>query len=403
MAKLGSTPIASRYDGLSVGPRFAYFFETQGGVPVDGTDARLRALSPFIIRFVPPDALLTVAEQYAEQNAAELSAIAEADAALVASGNDPARLTAANSALEASRARQVADMARNVGLIQSAAIGADNTNATTAAAYALSSVSAIGNLSNENIAQLESFVASGKVITSQQSGFISTLADAFTAADISLQLARMLKAEPLQLLVNPTDMTINHTKIQNYQQRGRFGYTFEAWGNELPVISITGSTAGFVAGAPDVEGGLQDQISFNSNVPTGYQEASRKDSAAWQNFMSLYHFYRNNGYVYDTLGKSEAHLFIGSVAIDYDQFTYVGNIDNFSFSYAADSPNRIQFEMEFHVTKMYDNSRSNSTVAPLSSGPINPPPQVDLTGNVSSQRLQNPVNTSTIPFDLLPR
>lgn len=403
MAKLGSTPNAARYSGISVGPRFAYLFNTQGGIPVDGTDARLRALSPFILRFVPPDALLAYAQYHADQEVEELTAIAQADAALLASGNDAGRLAFAQSANDAAKAKQVAAMARDVGLINSAAIGADGLSASKAAALALSSVSAVGNLSNENIAQLESFVASGKVITSQQSGFISTLADAFTAADISLQLSKMLQVEPLQLLVNPTDMTVSHSKIQSYQQRGRYGYTFEAWGNELPTISISGSTAGFVAGSPDVEAGLQDQISKTSNVPTGYQEAARKDSAAWQNFMALYHYYRNNGYVYDTLGKSEAHLFIGSIAIEYDQFTYIGNIDSFSFSYTADSPHKVQFDMEFHVSKMYDNAKSSSTVGAMTSGPVNPSPQVDLSGTVSSQRQQNPVNVSTIPFDLLPR
>ena len=87
MARIGSTPVAMRYDGIPVGPRFAYLFELQAGVPVDGTNEALRNYSPFTLRFVLPE---------------ELSASAPA----------PSTDT-------------VADQARNVTLVGSAAAGSN--------------------------------------------------------------------------------------------------------------------------------------------------------------------------------------------------------------------------------------------------------------------------------------
>lgn len=368
---------------MAVGPRLAYTFETQTGIPVDGTNASLRNMSPFTLRMIVPDALLGMVE----------------GEALALSGNAgaTARLAESNA-----RAASAGELAKNVGIIGSAATGSNANGTANATARALSRVSAVGDVSQESIAQLQSFVASGKFFNGQNSGFVSTLADAFTAADIALQLSNMLAMEPLTLLVNPTEMTVTHARIQTYQQRGRNGYIFEAWGADRPTISFSGSTAGFVAGAPDPANGYAGQVDLTTTTASGYQSAARLDSAAWQNFMALYQFYRNNGYIYDTIGGSEAHLFIGSVALDYDQFTYVGNIDSFEFTFDAQSPHRVDFNMEFHVSKMYDNDKSSAAVAAMTSGPLNPSPAVSLTRDVSSGRQLDPTDVSTVPFDLLP-
>jgi outer membrane biogenesis lipoprotein LolB len=402
MARLGSAPPAARYAGVAVGPRLAYTFETQTGIPVDGTNASLRNMSPFTLRMIVPDALLGMVEgeaQAAAQSLAALNALALADQALALSGNTgaTARLAESNA-----RAASAGDLAKNVGIIGSAATGSNANGTANATARALARVSAIGDVSQESIAQLQSFVASGKFFNGQDSGFVSTLADAYTAADIALQLSNMLAMEPLTLLVNPTEMTVTHARIQTYQQRGRNGYIFEAWGADRPTISFSGSTAGFVAGAPDPSNGYAAQVDLTTTTASGYQSAARLDSAAWQNFMALYQFYRNNGYIYDTIGGSEAHLFIGSVAIDYDQFTYVGNIDSFEFTFDAQSPHRVDFNMEFHVTRIYDNDKSSAAVAAMTSGPLNPSPAVSLTRDVGTGRQLDPTDVSTVPFDLLP-
>jgi hypothetical protein len=321
MAQTGSSPPANRYDGIGVGPTFAYTFESQEGIPMDGTNAILRDLSPFVLRLVPPDALL------------EMASTSEAEA---------------------------------VDLIQAAALGASTATPSRSVASMLSTVTATGTTGNPT-GQLESFVANGQFFTDADAAFVSSLADAYVAADIALQLQRILEAEPLTLLVNPTTMSVQWTKLQSYQSRTRFGFVFEAWGEEQAVVTFSGTTAGFVAGAVDTSSPYGAQVTGATSSVSGYQAAARRDSAAWQNFMSLYHFYKNNGYIYDTVGKSMAHLFVGAVAIDYDQWTYLGHIDSFSYRFDEGSPHKVEFDLEFKASRVYDRAQSSSVVMPLRS------------------------------------
>lgn len=319
MAQIGTVPPANRYDGIGVGSMFAYTFETQEGIPVDGTNASIRDYSPFTLRILPPDALLSQASPPSDA----------------------------------------------VDLITAAALGSSTTVQSTSVATMLRTVMATGT-SGDPTGQLESFVANGQFFTDADSTFESTLADAFTAASIALQLERILAAPPLVLLVSPTTMSIQRTKLQSFQSRTRYGIVFEAWGDEQAVISFSGTTAGFVAGGVDTSNPYGAQASGETSSASGYQAASRRDSAAWQNFQSLYHFYRNNGYIYDILGWSNAHLFIGAVAIDYDQWTYVGHIESFSYRFDEGSPHRVEFDLEFKASKVYDRMASSAAVLPLS-------------------------------------
>ena len=321
MAQIGTAPAASRYNGLSSGQRFIYSFETQEGIPVDGGNALLRDMSPFTIRILPPDALL----------AASVS---------------PTGTTSTDT---------------NVNLITSVAqnLGTSTSDPTTASALGRSTL--IGQ-SSFVIDTLKASVADGTLLTNQGSATpaISNLA---VIADITLQLQTILSISPLTLLVNPDNFTISYTKIQNYSTRTRFGYVFEAWGEEQPTISFSGSTGAFIAAAAS---GTLAQVTGRTESVSGMQYASKRDSAAWQNFMSLYQFYRNNGYIFDTTGASEAHLFIGHIAIDYDQWTYVGQFNSFSYKYEEGQPHRVTFDMDFQVNRMYDWASQSTSVSPLS-------------------------------------
>jgi len=70
--KQNEVEAANRYDGVGVGPRLEYSFESQPGIPIDGTNALLRQLSPFTIRILPPDALLQAAAAYAGTTSVDL-------------------------------------------------------------------------------------------------------------------------------------------------------------------------------------------------------------------------------------------------------------------------------------------------------------------------------------------
>ncbi len=342
MAKIGTAPTASRYDGIATSSKFGYNFETQAGTPVDGTNSLLRDLSPFQLRLLPPDALLEAVAQ-------------------IENGVDPHSSvgTSVGGGSTRASANRVAQ-ARAVNLIHAAAQGADRNPLARELTSMLTRASAIGTDS----ATLKSFVASGKFVAKQDSAHFVTLSDAYTAADIALQLQKILKAPPLTLLVNPNNMTINYTDVQSYASATRYGYKFERWGEEQPTISFSGSTGAFIAGAADAPGTLSvlSRVNGETVSPTGVQWASKRDSAAYQNLMSLLHFYKSNGYIYDTVSKSQAHLFVGAVAIDYDMWTYAGHIESFDWGYSADKPHNIDWSMEFVVDRMYDNASPTMAV-----------------------------------------
>jgi len=340
MAKIGTTPAANRYDGLATGAGFIYSFETQEGIPVDASSAFLRELSPFTIRIVPPDALFSISEA-AKQSVTGLSGL----------GLGAAQTQAFASAEQAS-----------VNLISDAAKANDFTGFTSSIANSLARVTLI----DVSTARLQSAVADGQFLSEKGDEFLSTIVDAGTAADIALQLQHILTAPPLTLLINPTSMNISYTKSQSYGSRVRTGHIFEAWGEEQPKISFSGTTGGFVAGV-GASAGTFPVENGQANSVSGLQYGSKRDSAAWQNFMSLYTFYRNNGYIYDTLGASDAHLFVGALAIDYDQWTYIGHIESFSYGYEEEQPHRVTFDLDFTVSRMFDWAQAGSVVLPMNS------------------------------------
>ncbi|MDB4278872.1 hypothetical protein N9917_04655 [Deltaproteobacteria bacterium] len=339
MAAIGTTPSANRYESLVVGPRLGVSYETQTGVPIDGSSQLLRDLSPFQIRLLPPDALVAAADASV---GAFVDATGDANAATL-----------------------------DVNLLSTALEQADTTALSTALAQTLARSTAIQVSSSgqfEGTADLESLLANGKFLQGQGDVNFPTISDATTAADIALQVQAVLSAPPLTLLINPKEMSINYTKLQNYGTRTRFGYIFEGWGEEQPTMTFSGSTGAFISGiaASANQSNLTGQSGQNSGV-SGVQFAAKRDSAAFQNLMALYTFYRNNGYIYDTVGQSEAHQFIGSIAIDYDQWTYVGHFESFDYSYSEEMQNRIEWNIEFKVSRMYDWASSPSVVLPQTS------------------------------------
>lgn len=385
MAKLGTAQAANRYDGISVGTGVLYSFETQEGLPVDSSNASLRDMSPFTLRFVLPTPLLVAA------------GVNERDGAL------------------ASRAPEEL---RDPSIFTRAYRTNDNNTQYRAVRNALNQVLPGVGSSSEQI-RLQGFATQDQFLTATDAKVAQTLATAASAADLVLQVRRMLDAPPLTLLINPAEMSISYTNVQNYSTRVRTGYVFERWGEEQPTISFSGSTGGFVAGVGESPGNnpfiTRADRNRETDTVSGLQPASMRDSAAWQNFMSFYQFYRNNGYIYDQLGLSEAHLMVGAIAIDYDQWTYVGHISSFEYSFAEDSPHRVEWSIEFVVDRMYDNATSPTVVSPYTAPTPSPSdpvwsgrargrtpsiagPNTTGTERATSEFAGN-VNQSEIPFD----
>lgn len=335
MAQIFPVPpelVASRYSQISAGPRLLYSFETQDGIPVDGGSPLLRTLSPFTLRLVPPSIVFS-------------------EGAL--SGGGVSTITNALSSTKASQSFAAGQSA--AGSTQTITSG-NSLYVTQQAVY-----------------------AGIELGSSSQFRTVNTMADGYTALDIKAQIEAITNAPPLTLLLNPSEMTIAYTTIQSFTTRARNGLIFQRWGENLPTLNFSGSTGAFIAGTnaqntinPLTEGTITSARSQETSSISGFQPAARRDSAAWQNFTSLFQFYKNNGYIYDTFGRSEAHLMVGCVQIEYDQVLYYGHIDSLNWAYTSDSPFRVQWDMSFTALKILDQAQSPSVVLPMT-GPTQSP------------------------------
>jgi len=229
-------------------------------------------------------------------------------------------------------------------------------------------------------------------------------ADIQQAGSAVRQLNKILATPPLTLLVNPEQLTVTYAHKQTYTDRNRFNYIFQRWGEEQVRLSVTGKSGGFVTdgknaadlGEVRIEGGRQ-----TANV-SGYQFASKWDSTSWQNLMALFAIYRNNGYIYRN--GSEAHLYIGNVEIEYDQWLYVGNFENFNYSYSEDKQHgAVDFSFEFVASFVYDTAQQGP-VERIPSPTPNPNEASSTAGRVDPRSaidpLLAPLVTQSLPLGL---
>ena len=115
-------------------------------------------------------------------------------------------------------------------------------------------------------------------------------------------------------------------------------------------------------------GGARQGGVTNTSAVSGNQFASKRDSASWQNLMNLFTIYRNNGLLYDLIGGSEAHQWVGMISIVYDQWTYTGQFENFSYGYTEqNSRGGIEFTFDFIASFVTDAAQRDFQVSPLRS------------------------------------
>jgi len=361
---------ANRY-ALAPGPATAMVYSPQvGTVPIIGSNASLRAYSPFTISVLPPllylqnPELLFGTASSQEGKPYNLGLITKAS-----TGN----LTNFRDTVAQLRAQQ-----------------ADNSQIATLPLTPQSNANRKvvgGRVTNRSIGG-----SGGNTSDRDQQRIQYQIATQANAQDIANQLNRILNVPPLTLYVNPTSFAINYNKVQQYQERSRTQYIYHTWGEEQPKISISGRIGAFLCGRAN-----QSAI----NVPSGVQFASKRESASFQQLMNLLTFFKNNGYIQDTLGKSLAPQLIGILSIDYDQNTYLGYMESFNWGYTEDKQNGgLEFGLQFTVTQQYDNSQGR-TAAPLRSP--TPSPSDPRYGNeAAATRFIGPSGGRTEPAFLSP-
>ena len=316
---LDAPPATMDYNGLRIGPETDVEYQANQALPIDGSNSLLRVLSPFMIQAELP----LIVGSNPSTSKKDFAGIFNA-----AHRNAPA-------AWKAGRDKYMQDIP-----------GGDQ-------------ISTAGSV--------EQFVSNGvrnktgggggteMVAISPDSGSSSRLgtpaiADLYTAVDIEMQLRSIVNTPPLVLLINPQSLSMTYTKIQQFTDRTRYGFVFQAWGEEQPRLSISAKCGAFISGG------------------RGVQFVSRLDSASWQNLQSTFIFYQHNGYIHDTVGGSNAHHMVGALSIHYDGWVYHGNME--SFTYTLEEGNQlggIVFNMEFVVNAMVDTSKQSLIVSPMRS------------------------------------
>ena len=365
------------YLGLASGPGFSSSTERGSSFPVEGSNPRLRGTSPFTFRVVPPDTLLAALAGQGEARpqgnfaAALQLQRAQVEAEIAAGTATPAQL----EVLTGTRAPATPSFA-----VIDAALSTHNFKQVQGLRKT------VGRSLSAPIAPSTPLIAgNGKRFTDTHpaGGADQAMSDLAQGRSMLNQVRQMLSTPPLTLLVNPQNLAITYTKKQAYQDRNRHGYIFQSWGEDLPKLSISGKTGAFYAGASSDR---VDERGFTSS-PSGVQWINRRDSASWQNLTSLLLIYRNNGIIYDLLGKSQAHQWIGYIEISYDQWIYQGHFESFQYSFTEETQNGgIEFSFEFSVSHIFDVGQR---------GPVLP--QASTTPSASDPRWLAPLKSSSLP------
>lgn len=194
---------------------------------------------------------------------------------------------------------------------------------------------------------------------------------------------------PLRMLVNPSSFKVSSEKLIASGSRGRYGSIIEQWGDQQDKIEGSGKIAAFYS------------IDASKKTGPGLTRNARQFSASYQNLLSLFLIYKNNGGVWMLDPLVSANIknltVVGSVYLYYDNILYIGSFDSLSLDESDDGPFTLDYSFSFTVRAWFlldrlDDRRytyrgglSSTTIAttgtpgsPLQSG-HNPQPSADVT------------------------
>lgn len=358
--RLRPTQPANLWQSLPTQSNFSRDYEVQDSVPVDGSNVRGRVYSPFVIRTLLPAIL---------------------------GGNGENTLTDTRSDPPTDYAGAIRGVA-TVPPSQASYEALANVGATVPG-FATASVTEVAARYNQaRITQLYSHRA--QQVAGNRAGsttVVPAITNDLSALAALLQLKQIAATPPLIMLINPESMSIDYAKVAQLQERGRKGFIYQAWGEELPKLSFSFRIGAYVAGQPAPD----------TRTVSGMQRASRNDSAAWQQLMAMLVLFQSSGNVHDTLGGSRATWMIGNLAIEYDQKVYVGHMDTFSFGEEETNANGgVQFQMDFVAVREYDLAEVPAAVNPMAQ-PTNPLSQRGGRGTLSRTGTQQSFQVFTAP------
>lgn len=204
-------------------------------------------------------------------------------------------------------------------------VGSDNAQEASRAG----SLSANLTLNRENL---------GKRFLEQQQYMVKLMQEA---------LDTMARTPPLRLLVNPQSFRVQSAKHISDGTWGRNGPIIEHWGEEQDKIEGSGKIAAFYS-----------MDAFDANGP-GLTRTARQFSSSYQNLLSLWLIYKNNGGIWfpDPIapsgGKVKNLSVVGSVYLYYDNILYTGSFDSFSITESETAPFTLEYSFSFTVRAWY--------------------------------------------------
>ena len=151
-------------------------------------------------------------------------------------------------------------------------------------------------------------------------------------ATTAAAVLRQVFVPPLTLLVNPDSFDLSET-MNFSEQRMYRGPVVEFFGSDMPTLSCRGKTAGFFTGSQ------------------GLNRRFKTPSLSFQQLISLYFIYRNNGNDYNPADSNQIHI-VGAVTIFYDGTFYVGSFENFEIREDATAPFRFEYSFTFRVRRL---------------------------------------------------
>ena len=339
------TQPARYFQGLPTNKNFSRDYETQQNVPIDGSSPFPRTLSPFVIRALLPT--------------------------ILGDSNDRLTATTRPRALSA-RAGDEAIESLSDGVSYANALRDSRRSDPSRTTYAqlVNLGQAIPGLTESNVVDLDREITNFAVNEAAASNLpvqrgegavpnrvVPAITNNITGLSVLNQLRKILDVPPLILLINPTTFQVSYNKIAQFSERSRYGYIYQAWGEELTKVSFSCTIGAFTAGRSS---------SSQTNVPSGVQFASKNDSASFQQLMAMMSFFQSGAYITDTVQNSLANQMIGNLAIEYDQNVYVGHMDSFNYSFDEEKQNGgLQFDIDFTAIKVYDQAQSVSVVSRL--------------------------------------
>lgn len=160
-------------------------------------------------------------------------------------------------------------------------------------------------------------------------------------------IEQMANTPPLRLLVNPSSFGTSLEKIQSDTEFSRSGNIIHHFVDNQDRIEGSGKIAAFYSIS-----------AFDTNGGPGLTRSARQFSASYQNLLSLWLIYKNNGGIWlpDPFApnKNGTNLsVVGSVYLYYDGCMYVGSFDSFEITESVDTPYSLEYSFSFVVRSYY--------------------------------------------------